>query len=358
MTPDRGAPGPDTFSLRPTGWGRYVDVVFLGVWIAGWFVGELVGLAFVGGLLVAVVAAAFRIMLPFAFRLVPDGSTPFFLLGSLVWLTLWTVGGVAALTHFLRSMAGQDVITVSSRGVELRWRAGPFYRRRTIPHGDIRRVRLRLDGPMLVFDTATGTVDVTTFGTRDDRLALLSWLRRRLTLPDEAQAKRLEAETAPPRWEVEAQDIETCLTRPPRCARAMQAAVLWTLAGLMSSGFLPALSAERITGAQLAAAALGLLIALGATWTTWGRSEWLVAHGRLTWRRRFGSWRREQPFHNAALEVLRDVDSDGGDRFTLRVRSATARRKVSTALYDPGELTSLAEWLSARTGFPIQRPSS
>ena len=358
MTSDRAARGPHTFSLRPTGWGRYLEVVFLGVWIVGWFVFEVVGLALLGGLLAGVVGSVFGIQLPFASRLAPDGSAPFFLLGTIVWLALWTVGGVAALTHVLRSTAGHDLITVSSKGVELEWRAGPFYRLRTIPHGTIWRVRLRLDGPMLVLDTASGTVDVTKFGTRDDRLALLGWLRQRLELPDEAQVRQLEAETVPPGWEVEARDMETCLARPPRRTRAMQAAVLWTLAGLVSTGFLPALSAESVTRAQLAAGALALLIALGATWTTWGRSEWLVTHGRLTWRRRFGSWRREQPFDNAALELLRDVDSDGGERFTLRVRSTDARRRISTALHDPAELTSLAEWLSARTRFPIQRPST
>lgn len=115
---------------------------------------------------------------------------------------------------------------------------------------------------------------------------------------------------------------------------------------------------DSLTGVRLAAGALSLLIALWATWTTWGRSEWLVGDGRLTWRRRFASWQREQPFHNAAIELLHQVDSDGDDRFTLSVGGASGRCKVCTALHDPAELASLAEWLSARTRFPIERPST
>jgi hypothetical protein len=356
MTTDRGTPSPDAFSLRPAGWARYLEVVFLGIWIVGWFVFELAGLALLGGLLAGVLAAAVSVPVPFASRLAPDGSAPFFLLFILFWLVLWTVGGVAALTHFLRSMAGRDVIAVSPGGLELEWRAGPFYRRRTIRPGDIRRVRLRLDGGMLVLDTVSGTVDVTKFGTRSDRLALLGWLRQRLVLPDEAQAKRFESETTPPGWEVDTHGTETRLMRPSRRTRAIQAGVLWTLAGLMATGFLPAFFAGTLTRAQLAAAVAALLFALWATWTTWGRSEWLVRNGRLTWRRRLWSWQREQPFDNAAIELLRQVDDDGADRFTLRVRSATAHRKISSALHDHAELTSLAEWLSARTHFPIEWP--
>ena len=346
----------DAFSLRPVGWGRYIEVPFFGVWIAGWLIGELVALALLGGLLAGLIAAVVGFELPFASRLAPDGSVPFFLLFILMWLTLWTVGGVAALRHFLRSLAGQDVVTVSPAGLELVWRAGPFRKRQTIPHGDIRRVRLRLNGTGLVVDTASGTVDVTDLGSRDERFALLGWLRQRLVLPDEAQARRLEAETLPPGWELETHGLETRLTRPTRRTRAIQSGILWTLSGLVLTGFLPALSADTIGGGHLAALAVGLLIVVWATWTTWGRSEWLVRHGQLTWRRRFRSWHREHVFEDAAIELLHKVDSEGDDRFTLRVRSTAARREIWSAIHDPAELASLAEWLSARTRFPVRRP--
>jgi hypothetical protein len=358
-TPDRGAIGADSFSLRPVGWGRYIDVVFLAVWLAGWVVGEVLALALMGALLAALGASVFGVTLWFAPTLEPDGSAPFFLLFILFWLMLWSVGGSAALTHFLRSAAGRDTVWVSAAGLEIEWRAGPFRRRRRIARDSLRRIRMRGEtwyAPLIV-DTANGSVDLTTLGTRDDRIALMAWLRERLAFPDEAEVRRLEAETAPPDWEVDVDGAETYLARPTRRTRAIQAAILWGLTAAMSTSLISARHAERVTGVHLAAGVLTLLLALWATWTTWGRSEWLVRDGRLTWRRRFGTWRREKSFDAAAIELLHSVDSDGDDRYTLRVRSAAARRTIATALYDATELGGLAEWLSARTRFPIERRS-
>jgi hypothetical protein len=346
----------DTFSLRPVGWGRYIDVVFLAIWLAGWVLGEVLVLALIGGLVVG--AGVFGITLSFAPRLPPDGSAPFFLLCILFWLTLWSVGGFAALTHFLRSAAGQDTISVSPEGLELERRAGPFRRRRRIERDSLRRVRMRGEAwyAPLIVDTAHGSVDLTTLGTRDDRVALMAWLPARLAFPDEAEVRRLEAEIAPPDWEVDVHGAETHLARPTRRTRAIQTAILWGLTVLSSTSLISARHAERVTGVHLAAGVLTLLIALWGIWTTWGRSEWLVRDGRLTWCRRCGTWRRERAFDAAAIELLHSVDSDGDDRYTLRVHSATART-IATALYDATELAALAEWLSARTRFPIERRS-
>lgn len=75
---------------------------FLAAWIVGWPVGELVALALLGALLAGMVDAAFGIGLPFASRIAPDGSAPFFLLFVLFWLTLWTLGA-----HALPALAGR-----------------------------------------------------------------------------------------------------------------------------------------------------------------------------------------------------------------------------------------------------------
>jgi hypothetical protein len=48
----------------------------------------------------------------------------------------------------------------------------------------------------------------------------------------------------------------------------------------------------------------------------------------------------------------------GDDRFTLRVRGEEdASRKISSSLFDDADLLRLAEWLSARTRFRIDRPT-
>ncbi len=191
-----------------------------------------------------------------------------------------------------------------------------------------------------------------------DAVFLAAWLRQRLAFPNAEEAARLDARTDPPGWDVDVHGPETCLARPTRRVRAAQAATLWTLAGLLATGPISARDADHLTRAHLAAAVLSLLVAFWAIRTRWGRSEWLVQKGRLTWRRRFGRWRREAPFDAAAIELLHAIDSDGDDRFTLRVRGATGHRTIATALYDPAELAALAEWLSARTGFLIERRSA
>lgn len=370
MTTSRGPHGADTFSLKPTGWGRFFDIPFLAVWLTFWIVFEVAVIVLLGGILAGVIGRVFGIELSFASRLAPDGSAPFFLLFLLVWLTMWTFGGIAAGTHFLRLLAGRDTVSVSSAGLAIDWRAGPFRRRRTIAHHDIRRVRMNLQGDGVVVDTAKGTVDITKFGAREDRAAILDWLKTRLVLPDEAQARRLDAEHVPSEWDVEEKGMETHLFRPTRRIRRNVALVLWGIAAMIViTGILPALqSSDRnlieldpsrppagLTGAHLAAAGLAGLFGLWASWVTWGRSEWIVGHGRMTWRRSFGSsWRRERSFENATLDIERTFDSDGDARFTLRVVNANAKRTISTSLHESADLVRLAEWLSARTRFPVK----
>jgi hypothetical protein len=365
MTTERGPSGADTFSLRPIGWGRYIEVVFLGIWLVWWVAFEAGALAVLGVMLASLIAAAFGITLSFASRLTPGGAAPFFILFMIVWLTMWTFGGIAAANQFLRSFAGRDTVSVSPNGLEIEWRAGPFRRRRTIAHGDIRRVRLGLRKAPVIADTATGTVEITDLGTHEERAALLAWLQQRLVLPDEVQAKRLDAESAPPDWQVDVEGMETCLSWPTRRNRRIQAAILWGIAALLFAGCLPAfvpsdlLEAPRpgVIRGYMGAGVVSLLFVMWAAWRTWGRSEWVVAPGRLTWRRRFASWRRERPFEHAILELEQSTDSDGDDHFTLRVRNEGASRKISSAFHDDADLRRLAEWLSARTQFRMERRS-
>jgi hypothetical protein len=363
MTTNRGPLGPGTFSLKPAGWSRYIEVAFLGIWLTGWLVGEVVMTIVFGGMLAGTIAAAFGITLSFASRLTPDGSAPFLVLFMVVWLTIWTIGGIAAGTQFLRMLAGRDVVSVSPDGLEIEWRLGPFRRRRTIAHGAIKRLRLGPRNSPVVADTKSGTVEITDLGTLDERTALIAWLQQRLALPGEAEAKRLDAEAPPPEWEVEVDGMETRLSRPLRHYRRVQAAILWTITALLFTGCLPLFQrfqsglfeGPRPGAARVvyAAGVVSLLFAWWSAWTTWGRSEWVVVPGRLTWRRQFASWRRERSFENARLVVEHTVDSDNDDRYTLRVRGENASRKISTALYDDADLTGLAQWLSARTRFPI-----
>jgi hypothetical protein len=118
-----------TRSFRPSGIGRYFMAAFMLVWLAGWAVGETVALFGVGGILSAM-AGVFTDRLPtFLTDPVSSGAVVFILLFLTVWLTFWTIGGVGAMVHLLRSLWGEDAIALSSEGIELIWRAGPIRRR-------------------------------------------------------------------------------------------------------------------------------------------------------------------------------------------------------------------------------------
>ena len=92
------------------------------------------------------------------------GAAGFVFLFLTIWLTLWTIGGIAAVTELLRSLAGEDLVSVESPGVVLARRAGPFRRVRTFERSQIRRIRLRHHDKAVVLDTASITT-ITTHST-------------------------------------------------------------------------------------------------------------------------------------------------------------------------------------------------
>jgi hypothetical protein len=65
-----------------------------------------------------------------------DGSVTLFLFFLLIWLTLWTAGGIAAGTQLLRRLYGEDGIDVTPNAVTLTWRAGLI--RQARDSGDLR----------------------------------------------------------------------------------------------------------------------------------------------------------------------------------------------------------------------------
>src|SRR5215471_214784 len=124
-------------SFRPSGFGRYVAAAFLLVWLVCWAVGEGVALFAVGAILLKLIGA-------FPGR-IPDwfagsagiGAVAFILVFLLLWGTFWTVGGIAAMTHLVRSLWGEDTIGLSPEGFELIRRGGPFRRRYAFDRGVI-----------------------------------------------------------------------------------------------------------------------------------------------------------------------------------------------------------------------------
>lgn len=341
-------------SLRASGAGRYFGAAFLAVWLAAWVVGEMVALGFLILLLRSAIAAALGTARP-----IPGGewiagaAAGIALLFLLVWVTLWTVGGIAAITELLRNLAGEDRVSAVPAGVELVRRAGPFRRVRTFDRSGIRRVRLRHHDQAVVLDTAAGTELVTSYGTSDERRGLAEWLRRHLLLPEAGAG--VDPVAAPPGWTLTIEGGATRLTRPDPHTRRLRARVAWSVAVVLGLFWVAALRTTASAGV-LVMSALVLLIALSAAWITWSRCEWLVRPGQLALERRFATWRRVRMFQGARLEVSASTDSDNDSRYGLSVVDAQGRRTIDSALHDEAEIVDLGRWLATRTGFALTLP--
>jgi hypothetical protein len=273
----------------------------------------------------------------------------FALLFLVVWLTLWTIGGLAALTELARSLVGADHVGLTDAGFEVIRRAGPFRRRAAFERSTIRRLRVRPRDHAVVVDTTKGTRVVTTFGLAADRDALAAWLRQHLALPDADGGTG----ALPAGWDLRVEGDATHLSKIRPRARFARSLIAWLVAGTVATAwyqFLPmGLSAESVP-----ALVLVLLLAVGAAFSTWGRREWVARPGELTFHRGFAMWTSERTFKSARLEVMHDTDSDGDSHYKLVVTDAEGRKTVHSQLHDSGEIVDLARLVAGRTGFPLK----
>src|SRR5262249_57747591 len=151
-----------------------------------------------------------------------------------VWLTLWTAGLATALVQLVRMLWGDDVIAVTSEGLEVVRRGGPFRRRYMFERAAIRRIRLRPRGNAVLIDTEKGTQVLTAFGSPVERQEAVDWLIRALSLPDEAA---LAAAAMPPEsWDVTGEGDATCLRKVRPRARFVRSGIAWLVAARVAAG--------------------------------------------------------------------------------------------------------------------------
>jgi hypothetical protein len=340
-------------SLKPGGIARYFAAVFLSVWLAGWLLGEVFAAGFLILLVRSVVGSVAGGSWPIpGGEWIAGGAAGFVFLFLLIWLALWTVGGVAAITELLRSLAGEDLLLVQSPGLELARRAGPFRRVRTFERARIRRVRLRHHDKAVVMDTPSGTELVTKFGTADDRRAVVEWLRSRLSLPE--HETRVDPTAAPPGWTIITEGGTAHLTRTDPRTRRIGSLIMWAIVAFM--GLIWYGASATLSAGSAIAAALTLLVTFGAAWVTWSRREWRVRHGDLTAHTTFLMWQRERSFRSARLVVAISTDSDNDDHYRLHVIDEQGKRQIASEMNDEVDIVDLGRWLSARTGFPLTLP--
>jgi len=320
-----------TASLRATGVVRYVGALFLLVWLVGWVFGEI-----------------------FAIGLLPvSRKSVFVLLFLLVWVPLWTLGGLAAFVHLLRSVAGEDSISVQASGIELLRRAGPFRRTRSIDRTAIRRVRIRHSDKALVLDTTSGTQVLTQFGTAVEREAIGHWLRQRLSIPEAPPTT--DSGKPPATWKVSTEGGGARLKNHHDRMGRTRSLIAWLGAGLAALGWYASLGSQSRAG-SVVVPVLALALVLWASWMTWGLREWIMRPGQITLHLRFATWESERTFKSARLVVEHQRDSDSDDRYKLAVSDANGQKTIYTQLYDSGELLDFARWIKRLTGFPITLP--
>jgi len=333
-----------TTSLRPAGIGRYITAAFLLVWLGGWIVGEVFAIGMLGTMFGSMTGLFSERLPAWSSDLATSGGAAFVIIFLLIWLTFWTIGGVVALTHVARSLAGEDVIGLSDTGFEIVRRVGPFRRRSSFERSAIRRLRVRPHDKAVVADTANGMRIVTTFGGSAERDALAHWLNRHLRLPDAATG------TPPATWYVRTEGETSYLSKVGPGARLIRSVIAWALTAVAGGAWYASLGQAASLG-SLAALLLTLLLAIGAAMSTFGRREWIVRPGELTFHKSFALWTVERTFRNAQLEVTHETDSDNDHHYKLVVFDADDRRTVHSQFHDSGEVEDLARWLATRTGF-------
>lgn len=353
--------------LVPRGAGRYFSAAFLGVWLCGWAAGEAFALA-----MLAMGARSLVTGEPLKSGGEPLALGAALVVGAflLVWLTLWTIGGIAAFTELLRLVASEDRVVAGQGRLRVTHRYGPFRSRREIRREELRWIDAAPRTGTLVAETTRATIEISKLGTRQERAELAMALRARLGLA-EARDPEHEAAVLPEGWQETVTPDGGCVLAPDPAARRTQARVVGAIALLAAGGALAAVlqAVEDLSFLPLAAMACAAAAGLGwaALWLARGRMEWRLGNGSLTLRRRFGSGARDL-FEARSLELTVSSDSDGDEWFSLdalrstepeagrswKRRPAGARRRIARSLNDVVPPRRLGAWLARRTGIAFR----
>lgn len=350
-------------SLYPRGLGRFLDAAFLGVWLVLWVVGELAVLTLIGTTIVSLIAMVFDVSLSPSFPRVTSASiAASFLLFGMLFLVMWTVGGMAAGTHLFRSVAGEDRVWLTSEALVIKRRAGLFRKITRVPRDDIRRISMTDRDRQLAVYSSRGMQPITTLGTPAERRELRAELMRQLTLPDAAAVRELEQQTVPPQWEARRADLGYILYRPPARIHRQQVRTAWIATGVVALASLASVSRSLLHAAtppDMLPSLLTALCVIGASLLTWTRKEWVIRPGRLALRWRVRGWFSVTEFEDGVLELSSSVDSDGDVHYALHISTPYGdRKKIASAVDEPCELYWLAKWLAVHTRFYLDTGNS
>jgi len=354
--------------LRSQGFGRYVSGAFLAFWLCGWAVGETIVL----WLLIKGAWALLTGTPPDPGR-EPLEVGPAVMVGVflLVWLALWTFGGIAAGMELMRLLWGEDRITVAGGGLTVAWVRGPFRTVRHFERDAILRISLIGHADRLSLETARQRVELSGLGSRTERIEGAAGLRAELGIAD---APSDAARGLPKEWEeIITPEGERALV-PKLATRRIQARVA-SIATMLLAAVTFVVARESIRRLDLAIGAFILLaftvgLTAGTLWLARGRWEWRIGSGRLTLRKRYGGTVKDV-FEARHLMLDTNTDSDGDPWYELfaladaeslpspralqwRPTQPRNSRSVARMMTDASGVRALGAWLSRETGLTLE----
>lgn len=313
--------------LRERGYGRWVQAIFLTIWLSGWAAGE-------------VAAGWVLFWMP---RIGGDDVVPATWVSVLfitLWLVLWTLGGVMVAMILLRSLAGHDEIGIARD----EWRVrrgvlgiGPTTR---IPVSALRDVFISHSG-QLVAELEDRDVILTGFAGTEER----DWILSRFTKPPEAAVTLPRGWRALPdgaRLRIEVRQLEG-----PGCLALCVLIAIVPLAFLIRFDDLP-------PWGLLTSLTVSVLFGALAIWGAFSRRGWLVARDSLSSWLTFPGFRSETPFDHDSLEMTSYRDSDGDDHFELAARVNGKKRKLLREMNDRRNVDRLGKYLATHAGWTLR----
>jgi len=327
------------------------------VWLCGWAFGEVIaGRIILEGLGILSHSSlpALKSMTP-AVAVTSVGGSAFLL----VWFTLWTFAGFAAISVVLRMAFGRDIFTLSGDRWTV-WRGvGPFGFERDFASQNFRSIFLRRKDRALVARIDGKTVQLSSLGAEVDRAWLRDEISRRYGLSTSGKfAGEPHGPKLPPRWEsVEASGGTLTIVESAAGRKTMIGCLAWIGVPLLSWivwRLFSVLTDRSDAGpGDVVCTILTSAYCILGTW--WWRAEnrWQLGKNFLSHYTRFGPWKRSRDISNARVDVERNTDSDGDDTFTAVAISGEQRLQIHSSTHDAGEVVAFARFIADHAGWPV-----
>lgn len=335
--------------LRPHGVSRVVVPAFLSVWLMGWLAGEL----FVLKALLGVIGVTFEI--PFidadVYRSIGDLSGYTQVAFLLVWFVLWTFGGIAAIVLTLRLLFGRDVVELTPSGFAVRQATGPLERVIEFHRQDVTELRIKPPDGAILAVVKGRSVDVTRFGTSEERILILERIRDHTGIPPspprETGFPDGWLETREPdgtfvytnKWVTSATYLTGCAVLGFACIAAAVVPVAF-------------MGIER-EGSHAFRAIVGVVLLLLTSFLRTANDVWRIGKGRIDVVRTLGPLKRTTAIRDAILHVRYRLDDDNDEQATLLAIAQAKERRLYSRMSELREVAAMGRRVAEITGWDL-----